>query len=156
MTELTRRIASSKAAKTDAPFANGANIASLISWMGVPNVVIVLGNLLTRPSTCAAAFCRFAYIAEGFRTWTPPRRCFSLFPLSPSRCPFVSIRVHSWFLSFFVYFVCFVVNPCLCHSCPFVSIRGSIHSCPFVSIRGSLASRVFRGSSPLPIAIRGS
>ena len=49
----------------------------------------------------------------------------------------VSIRVHSWFLSFFVYFVCFVVNPCLCHSCPFVSISGSIHSCPFVSIRGS-------------------
>lgn len=66
MTELTRRITSSKAAKTDAPFANGANIASLISWMGVPNVVIVLGNLLTRPSTRAAAFCRFAYIAEGF------------------------------------------------------------------------------------------
>ena len=59
----------------------------------------------------------------------------------------VSIRVLSWLLSFLVYFVCFVVNPCLCHSCPFVSIRGSIHSCPFVSIRGS---------SPLPIAIRGS
>ena len=95
VTELTRRITSSKAAKTDAPFANGANIASLISWMGVPNVVIVLGNLLTRPSTCAAAFCRFAYIAKGFRTWTQQRRCFSLSPLSPSRNPFVSIRVHS-------------------------------------------------------------
>lgn len=66
MTEPTRRITSSKAAKTGDPFANGANIASLISWMGVPNVVIVLGNLLTRPSTCAAAFCRFAYIAKGF------------------------------------------------------------------------------------------
>ena len=35
----------------------------------------------------------------------------------------VSIRVLSWLLSFLVYFVCFVVNPCLCHSCPFVSIR---------------------------------
>ena len=23
-----------------------------------------------------------------------------------------AIRVYSWFLSFFVYFVCFVVNPC--------------------------------------------
>lgn len=49
----------------------------------------------------------------------------------------VSIRVHLWFLSFFVYFVCFVVPwlpvsfvvPHLLPQ-PFVSIY--VHSCPFV------------------------
>ena len=61
-----------------------------------------------------------------------------------------SIRVHS--CPFVVPWlpVCFVVNPCLCHSCPFVSIRGSEFFRVF---------RVFRGSSPpspLPTAIRGS
>ena len=40
----------------------------------------------------------------------------------------VSIRVLSWLLSFFVYFVCFVVNPCLCHSCPFVVQSIRVHS----------------------------
>lgn len=110
MTEPTHRITSSKAAKTDAPFANGANIASLISWMGVPNVVIVLGNLLTSPSTCAAAFCRFAYIAKGFGHGDTAAAVFFCISLVAFE---VSIRVLSWLLSFFVYFVCFVVNPCL-------------------------------------------
>ena len=154
VTEPTRRITSSKAAKTDAPFANGANIASLISWMGVPNVVIVLGNLLTRPSTCAAAFCRFAYIAKGFGHGHSSGGVFLYLPCrlrGVHSCPFVvpeffsCISCVSWFFGF----------PCLSwflppatairvHSCPFVVLSFFVYFVCFVvqSIRGS--------SSPLP------
>ena len=158
VTEPTRRITSSKAAKTDAPFANGANIASLISWMGVPNVVIVLGNLLTRPSTCAAAFCRFAYIAKGFGhghssggvfLYLPCRlrgvhscpfvvpeffRVFRVFRGSPSpahghSCPFVVPEFFSCISCVSWLTPVFVIRV---HSCPLVVQSIRVHSCPFV------------------------
>ena len=85
--------------------------------------------------------------------------CVSWFKYSQTSCPFVSIRVHSWFkysqFSFFRVFRVFRGSSIPRLRGPFVSIRVHsrfkysqfswsirVHSCPFVSIRGSSIPRL--------------
>ena len=74
-------------------------------------------------------------------SYSPPLLFFVFFVVTPCFCPFVSIRVHSWFLLSPLLFSCIScfswLTPAFGHSCPFVSIRGSYSLLLYL--------RVFRG-----------